>query len=132
MPVLTPISRISPIFEMPCPYMMSNSTCLNGGATLFLTTFTRVVLPTISSPFLLWPVRRMSSRTEASNLSALPPVEVSGLLYITPIFMRSWLMKITMISEQHTSELQVTNAHLVCRLLLDKQHKKKNNSQNTI
>jgi hypothetical protein len=26
----------------------------------------------------------------------LPPVVVSGLPYITPIFMRSWLMKITM------------------------------------
>ena len=45
--------------------MMSNSTCLNGGATLFLTTFTRVVLPTISSRSLIWPVRRMSRRTDA-------------------------------------------------------------------
>jgi hypothetical protein len=35
-------SSNSPIFEMPSPYMMSNSTCLKGGATLFLTTFTRV------------------------------------------------------------------------------------------
>src|SRR3546814_4418419 len=26
-------------------------------------------------------------------------------------------------SEEHTSELQVTNAHLVCRLLLDKKQK---------
>src|SRR3546814_6889319 len=25
-------------------------------------------------------------------------------------------------SEEHTSELQVTNAHLVCRLLLEKKH----------
>src|SRR3546814_5993680 len=27
-------------------------------------------------------------------------------------------------SEEHTSELQVTNAHLVCRLLLEKKNKK--------
>src|SRR3546814_5246031 len=29
-------------------------------------------------------------------------------------------------SEEHTSELQVTNAHLVCRLLLEKKKKHKN------
>ncbi len=56
-PALTPRSRISPILELPSPYMMSNSTCLNGGATLFFTTFTRVALPTISSRSLIWPVR---------------------------------------------------------------------------
>src|SRR5437763_1107879 len=39
---------ISPIFEMPSPYMMSNSTCLNGGASGFLTTLTRVGLQTTS------------------------------------------------------------------------------------
>ena len=33
-------------------------------------------------------------------MSALPPVVVSGLPYITPIFMRSWLMKITMQRER--------------------------------
>jgi hypothetical protein len=38
---------------------------LNGGATLFLTTFTRVSLPITSSPFLIAPVQRMSSRTDA-------------------------------------------------------------------
>ncbi|PAV93082.1 hypothetical protein WR25_11431 [Diploscapter pachys] len=64
-PAFTPRSRISPIFEMPSPYMMSNSTCLNGGATLFFTTFTRVVLPVTSSRSLIAPVRRMSRRTEA-------------------------------------------------------------------
>src|SRR2546428_501272 len=54
-----------PSFEMPEPYMMSNSTSLNGGATLFLTTLTRVRLPTTTSPFLIAPMRRMSSRCEA-------------------------------------------------------------------
>ncbi len=39
--------------------MMSNSTCLNGGATLFLTTLTRVWLPTGSSLSLICPMRRM-------------------------------------------------------------------------
>jgi len=64
-PALTPISTNSPIFEMPSPYMMSNSTCLKGGATLFFTTLTRVVLPTTSSRSLIAPMRRMSRRTEA-------------------------------------------------------------------
>src|SRR6185437_4249891 len=65
MPALTPRSRISPILETPSPYMMSNSTCLNGGASLFFTTLTRVVLPTTSSRSLIAPMRRMSRRTEA-------------------------------------------------------------------
>ncbi len=64
-PAFTPRSMISPSLEMPSPYMMSNSTSRNGGATLFLTTFTRTLLPTISSAFFTEPVRRMSRRTEA-------------------------------------------------------------------
>src|SRR3546814_12655374 len=63
------------------------------GATLFFTTLTRVALPTTSSPTLIAPLRRISRRTDASSLSALPPVVVSGLPYITPIFMSSWLRK---------------------------------------
>jgi recombination protein RecA len=62
---LTPRSTSSPVFEMPSPYMMSNSTCLNGGAILFLTTLTRVWLPTTSSRFFKAPMRRMSRRTDA-------------------------------------------------------------------
>ncbi len=50
---------------MPRPYMMSNSAWRNGGAHLFLTTFTRVRLPTTSSPSLMASIRRMSRRTEA-------------------------------------------------------------------
>ena len=60
-----PSSMISPSREMPCPYMISNSASRNGGATLFFTTFTRVMLPVTSSPFLIAPMRRMSRRTEA-------------------------------------------------------------------
>ena len=45
--------------------MMSNSACLNGGATLFLTTLTRVRLPTASVPSLSVSIRRTSRRTEA-------------------------------------------------------------------
>ena len=41
--------------------MMSNSACLNGGATLFLTTFTRTRLPYASAPSLSVSMRRMSS-----------------------------------------------------------------------
>jgi hypothetical protein len=59
------MSMISPSRLMPSPNMMSNSAVLNGGATLFLTTFTLVSLPMASSPFLMVPVRRMSRRTEA-------------------------------------------------------------------
>src|ERR1700755_2335292 len=53
----------SPSFEMPWPYMMSNSTSRNGGATLFLTTLTRTLLPTISSRCLNEPMRRVSGAT---------------------------------------------------------------------
>ncbi len=58
-------SRTSPSRLMPWPYMMSNSTSLNGGATLFFTTLTRVRLPMTCSPSLIAPMRRMSSRCEA-------------------------------------------------------------------
>ncbi len=44
--------------------MMSNSACLNGGATLFFTTFTRTRLPIASTPSLSVSMRRMSSRTD--------------------------------------------------------------------
>ena len=43
---------------------MSNSACLKGGATLFLTTLTRVRLPTTSAPSLIDSIRRMSRRTD--------------------------------------------------------------------
>src|SRR5450830_454495 len=62
---VTPMSMISPWRLMPSPNRMSNSAVLNGGETLFFTTFTLVSLPIDSSPFLMVPVRRMSRRTEA-------------------------------------------------------------------
>ncbi len=58
----------SPSREMPEPYMMSNSTSLKGGATLFFTTLTRVRLPTTASPFLMAPMRRMSRRCDGVEL----------------------------------------------------------------
>ena len=48
---------------MPSPYITSNSTVLNGGATLFLTILTRVWFPTASFPTFNAPMRRMSNRT---------------------------------------------------------------------
>ena len=42
-----------PSREMPSPYMTSNSASRNGGATLFLTTLTRVRPPTTASPSLM-------------------------------------------------------------------------------
>ena len=65
MPRSTPRSTTEPSRLMPRPYMMSNSAWRNGGAHLFLTTFTRVRLPTTSSPSLMASIRRMSRRTEA-------------------------------------------------------------------
>ena len=50
---------------MPWLYMMSNSACRNGGATLFLTTLTRARDPMASVPFLIVSMRRISIRTEA-------------------------------------------------------------------
>jgi hypothetical protein len=44
--------------------MMSNSACLNGGATLFFTTFTRTCVADLVL-VLDRPMRRMSRRTEA-------------------------------------------------------------------
>jgi hypothetical protein len=46
---------------------------------LFLTTLTLHSLPIVSSPRLIGFLRRISSRTEQYNVSALPPEVVSGL-----------------------------------------------------
>ena len=61
----TPRSSSSPKWEIPSPYMMSNSASRKGGATLFFTTLARVRLPTISEPFFSASIRRTSMRTEA-------------------------------------------------------------------
>ena len=45
-------SKTQPELDIPLPKIISNSACLNGGATLFFTTFTRVLLPIISEPSL--------------------------------------------------------------------------------
>ncbi len=58
-------SRMSPSLEMPTPKRMSNSVSRKGGATLFLTTFTFVRMPTTSCPSLMDVTFRMSSRWEA-------------------------------------------------------------------
>ena len=64
-PCSTPASSTVPDFEMPSPYMTSNSASRNGGASLFFTTLTLVRTPTDSVPILIASCRRMSSRTEA-------------------------------------------------------------------
>src|SRR5262249_51084936 len=43
-------SRSSPGRDTPWPYSTSNSACRRGGASLFLTTRTRIRFPTTSSP----------------------------------------------------------------------------------
>ena len=55
-PVCTPRSTSSPVRLMPWPKSMSICTLRNGGASLFLTTFTATWLPLISSPFLSEPI----------------------------------------------------------------------------
>src|SRR5688500_10232778 len=51
------MSISSPSRLMPSPYRISVTTCLNGGASLFLTTLILVWLPMTSSPFLIAPMR---------------------------------------------------------------------------
>jgi len=65
MPASLAMSSTSDAWLMPSAYMMSNSACLNGGATLFFTTFTRTCEPTTSSLSFTGPMRRMSRRTDA-------------------------------------------------------------------
>ena len=75
--------------------MMSNSAVRNGGATLFLTTFTRVRLP-IDVGALLDRVDSADVQPHRGvELQRPPPVVVSGLPNMTPIFSRSWLVKMT-------------------------------------
>jgi len=81
------------------PYKISNSACLKGGATLFLTTFTR---------FHYRSLLRLFNRPDATNIQShrsvkfkrVPPVVVSGLPNITPIFILIWLIKITSVLER--------------------------------
>ena len=61
----TPRSNRSPCVLTPSLYMMSNSATLNGAATLFLRTVTRVRLPITSLPCLIDCIRRISIRTLA-------------------------------------------------------------------
>src|SRR6266542_2641571 len=49
MPDSAAMSRTREAWLIPSAYMMSNSACLKGGATLFFTTFTRTCEPTTSS-----------------------------------------------------------------------------------
>jgi hypothetical protein len=45
----------------------------------------------------------------------LPPVVVSGEPYITPIFMRIWLMKITMVFDLEIEAVSLRSAWLIRR-----------------
>jgi hypothetical protein len=65
MPSSVPMSTMLPMRLMPSLNMMSNSATRNGGATLFLTTFTRTRFPTTSVPCLMDSMRRISMRTDA-------------------------------------------------------------------
>ena len=52
----------------------------------------------------------MSMRTEEKNLSARPPVVVSGLPNMTPIFSRSWLMKMQVVLDFESEPASLRNA----------------------
>ena len=75
----TPRSTITPKLLMPCPKLISNSVTLNGGDTLFFTTFN-------PNPVSNWGVSLFDGGN-AANIKAyarivfraLPPVVTSGL-----------------------------------------------------
>ena len=52
-PISDAKSSISAYLETPCPYIISTDAVLNGGATLFFTILTLVLLPITLSPFLI-------------------------------------------------------------------------------
>ena len=64
---------------------------------MFFTIFTFVRFPTTSLPRFNASPLRTSIRTEEKNFNARPPVVVSGFPYITPIFSRTWLIKIIVV-----------------------------------
>src|SRR3546814_4416594 len=73
------------------------------------------------------PAVRHRYRRERSALQPVPErdVGVQQLRYGAGLFRVLGNLRESGRSEEHTSELQVTNAHLVCRLLLEKKKKKK-------
>src|SRR6267143_2586835 len=68
-PASAAISTSSDSWLIPSSDMISNSAWRNGGATLFFTTFTRTWLPMTTSRSFTGPMRRISTRTDAENLS---------------------------------------------------------------
>lgn len=95
MRALTPMSMISPSRLMPSPKRMSNSAVLNGGLTLFLTTLT---LPFVVADRLV----ALLDGADAADVQAHRGVELQRIAagwwlgLPKPIFMRIWLMKMTM------------------------------------
>src|SRR3546814_1859446 len=72
-------------------------------------------------------IARSASRINAASISsgsAAATAFVSSMASPTLTWIRTTTP--TERSEEHTSELQVTNAHLVCRLLLEKKNKTNN------
>jgi len=57
----------------------------------------------------------MSIRTEEKNLRARPPVVVSGLPNMTPIFSRSWLMKMHVVLDLDSEPASLRSAWLIRR-----------------
>src|SRR3546814_5464896 len=70
------------------------------------------------------PYLTMNFSNEADELRALARILEKGYVFrgLKPV---NWCFDCgsALRSEEHTSELQVTNAHLVCRLLLEKKKK---------
>ena len=63
-PSFCPKSIISPSTLIPFPYKIWNSAFVNGGETLFFTTFTLVSFPMTSSPSFTAPILRISNLTD--------------------------------------------------------------------
>jgi len=68
-----PMSTSNEVRLIPSAYMMSNSACLKGGATLFFTTFTRTCDPMTSSFSFTGPNSPDVETERSVELERLPP-----------------------------------------------------------
>src|SRR3546814_6131092 len=99
--------------------MRTSSTIVNTtGTTSRLRIVDVIRPPTTTSPI---GRRKLSSPCSPSTIGSMPAVIATVVMTIGRA--RLWQASIKARSEEHPSELQVTNAQLVCRLLLEQQNK---------
>src|SRR3546814_6465926 len=104
------------LFRSTCLYQPVRMICASARASLrsvlFGIVFIAALARRVSMPAAARPAAHSSSCSHADSEQASSPIRSRR-------------------SEEHTSELQVTNAHLVCRLLLEQKNKKSNRLQFT-